>query len=150
MDAHKRVADARVRAVITEYRGNVAAAAGLLKMSRNNLYQRLWSLGVDIPALRKGHTVSLHAGGSISVRRRAIPPRVTPEHQELLRQAKFDLMAHYRQDFDETTILAAFIQDDFAGWLKRGSLPLGNRTPQERRRQPHRPPHPDRRAASHL
>jgi hypothetical protein len=58
--------------------------------------------------------------------RRPQPARIEPEDQEILRQAKFDLMARYRQEFTETSILAAFRAEGACIPLRRmGEPPTG-------------------------
>jgi hypothetical protein len=116
MSAPKRIPDEAIRRAITDSKGNVAAAA--LRTSANNLRTRLFNLGVELEALRTGAKATTVCAG-IGTKRRPTPPRVTPEHQELLREAKFDLMAHFRRDVDETGVLQAFIDEEFLGWLKR-------------------------------
>jgi hypothetical protein len=46
------------------------------------------------------------------------PTRLKPEQLDRLREAKFDLQARYREDYDENRILWEFFDDGFDAWLK--------------------------------
>lgn len=60
MPAGKRVPDRRVIEVIQKWQGNLTAAAREIGMARQNLRNRLKSLGFDVEAVRMGTLLSDH------------------------------------------------------------------------------------------
>lgn len=56
---------------------------------------------------------------AINDRARSKPTRLTPPHEDRLREAKFDLQARYRAEIGESQILEQFFADEFEGWIKR-------------------------------
>jgi hypothetical protein len=47
------------------------------------------------------------------------PIRFHPDDQDRLREARLDLIARHRAEFDETAIHHKFFQDEFPGWIAR-------------------------------
>lgn len=114
MGAPKRVPDQRIRAALEARQGNVQAMSEDLGLARNNLYARMRALGLDPDnhrpaALKVGNIVTKH--GRLAI-------RVKSEHEQALREAKYDLQAKLRRDMDEGSILAAFFEEAFSEWLK--------------------------------
>jgi hypothetical protein len=135
MSAPKRVSDTKVREAIVSWKGNVDAAASALGIARCNLYKRFEGAGIapaDLESLRKGGTLAAASDSSkaaspppsFPVRVTNRPPkfRVPPVVAERIRQGRFQLRARYNVDFADSDVLAAFIEDGFAEWLK-GKLP---------------------------
>jgi len=54
----------------------------------------------------------------VPMRSKQKPTRLKPEQLDRLREAKFDLQARYREDYDENRILWEFFDDGFDAWLK--------------------------------
>src|SRR5688572_23625994 len=116
MPAPKRISDASVREAITSWRGDVSQAARSVGISRNSLRKRLELLGVDLAEARRDVRAlpPPPSPSSLPIRtapRMRAPVRVLPAHEARLREAKFDLMARYRLDMDESAILATFIEE---------------------------------------
>ena len=45
------------------------------------------------------------------------PLRFKPEHRDRIREARIDISAKYRTDYDDSAILEQFIEDMLAGWV---------------------------------
>ncbi len=55
MSAPKRISDPAVVEALQRWAGNVTAAAEELGLARNNLYQRIYALGLDLEPVRIKH-----------------------------------------------------------------------------------------------
>jgi hypothetical protein len=54
---------------------------------------------------------------------RSRPPRLRPNQQDRLREAKLDLGARYRVETDENLILQQFFDETFEGWIDHKLAP---------------------------
>jgi len=59
------------------------------------------------------------------------PARLTPPHEERLREAKFDLQHVLRAEISETRILEWFFGDAFEGWIAGKVNPAGAEKPRK-------------------
>ena len=93
--------------------GNLSAAARLLGMRRNSLYERVETAALthDLAAVRQRfHTVRIPAAA-----------------WEAARQAAYDIAYAERRDVTPQDVVVAFFEDVFADWLKGRVAAAGKR-----------------------
>ena len=120
MSAPQRVSSAAIVEALKVCGGNLRATAQHCGISRNALKKRIVSMGVDVEAIRPPVPVAPAAGSVVYAAPRSprAPARVLPAHQDLLREARFDLQAKRRVDLTDSDVLEEFIEDAFAEWLR--------------------------------
>jgi len=102
--APQRVSIERIREALKASDGNITAAAKVLDMARNNLYERIERAAIDLEVFRP------QPGSHVSL-------RVKAESSEKLRQASFDLAFLRRHEVTPAQVLEEFLEDAFDPWL---------------------------------
>ncbi len=140
MAPRRRVTDSELLDALALWDGNVKAAAESLGLRRDTMRLRLAALDAalragDVPglpgsarecpenraALYREHlsrpTLHLVDRKETRVNKRPKPPRVRPDLAAKLQQARFDIQAVARSEFDATDVLTLFFEDAFDDWL---------------------------------
>lgn len=126
MPALQKVSAEQIKAALANNRGNVAATAQELNVSRNSLNERLSRIGVDLAAYRNGHG----AGSPLrSTGRKPSPVRVGAAHEAALQDARFDLQYLMRQELTASDVLAMMLDEELAGWIKQKIEALAAKKP---------------------